>query len=118
LIILQKSTFVPEKYFKKLFGLTGAPVEDAVQSLDRLTQEEARMAAAELLKITRGIDIGVKGVQENLEGVDQKIQTVDLKVQDIDDKMQSVEDKLQGVGDKVSSVVEGGIYLLSWPIIS
>ena len=27
-------------------------VEDALQKLDRLTQEEARMAAAELLKIT------------------------------------------------------------------
>ncbi|KAI9455249.1 hypothetical protein BJY52DRAFT_1151868 [Lactarius psammicola] len=96
-----------KKYFKKLVGWTGASVEDAVQSLDRLTKEEASMAAAELLKITRGIDNRVEGVQENLEGVDQRIQIVDLKVQGIDGKMQGIEDKLQDVGDKVSSVLEG-----------
>jgi len=31
-------------------------IEDALQELDKLTQEEARMASAELLKITHGVD--------------------------------------------------------------
>lgn len=31
-------------------------IEDALQELDKLTQEEARMASAELLKVTRGVD--------------------------------------------------------------
>ena len=31
-------------------------IEDALQRLDKLTQEEARMAAAEALTISRGID--------------------------------------------------------------
>jgi hypothetical protein len=43
-----------EKYFKKLMGRTG--VEDALQRLDVLTQEEVRMAGAELLRITRSIE--------------------------------------------------------------
>ncbi|KAH9059032.1 hypothetical protein EDB87DRAFT_836515 [Lactarius vividus] len=43
-----------KKYIKRLLGLRGTPVEDALQNLDRLTQEEALMAAVETLKITRG----------------------------------------------------------------
>ncbi|KAI9435893.1 hypothetical protein BJY52DRAFT_1218030 [Lactarius psammicola] len=43
-----------KKYLKKLIGRKD--VEDALQRLDQLTQEEARMAAAEVLTITRGID--------------------------------------------------------------
>ncbi|KAF8268161.1 hypothetical protein EI94DRAFT_1208575 [Lactarius quietus] len=97
-----------KKYFKKLVGWAGAPVEDALQKLDRLTQDETRMAMAETLRITRETDDRVECVQENLKGVNQNIQTVDLNVQGIDDKMQSVKDELQGVGDKVDSVIEGG----------
>ncbi|KAF8256927.1 ankyrin repeat-containing domain protein [Lactarius quietus] len=39
---------------RKLAGLTD--LEDALKKLDRLTQEEARMALAEVLMITHGID--------------------------------------------------------------
>jgi hypothetical protein len=42
-----------ERYLKKFFGLKD--VEDALQRLDKLTQEEARMAAVEALRISRGI---------------------------------------------------------------
>ncbi|KAH9012828.1 hypothetical protein EDB83DRAFT_2189553, partial [Lactarius deliciosus] len=41
-------------YLKKLVGRKD--VEDALRRLDTLTQEEARMAAAEVLMISRGID--------------------------------------------------------------
>jgi hypothetical protein len=41
------------RFFKKLVGLKS--VEDALRRLDNLTQEEARMAAAEVLAITRSI---------------------------------------------------------------
>ena len=56
-----------EKYLKRLVGRKD--LEDALQRLDKLTQEEARMAAAELLKITRGID-------DKVEGVDHKVGSV------------------------------------------
>ena len=43
------------------------PVEDALKRLDLLTQEEAQMATAEVLKITNGIDgqakVLIDGVQ-------------------------------------------------------
>ena len=46
--------FSPEKYLKKLAGRTD--LEDALKRLDKLTQEEARMAAAQLLKIAHNIE--------------------------------------------------------------
>jgi hypothetical protein len=41
-------------------------VEEALQRLDQLTQEECRMAAAEVLVITRGIDDKVMAVDEKV----------------------------------------------------
>ena len=53
-----------EKFFKKLVGRKD--VEDALQRLDQLTQEEARMAAAEALTITSDIGDDVKGVDHKI----------------------------------------------------
>ncbi|KAH9026712.1 hypothetical protein EDB83DRAFT_2184135, partial [Lactarius deliciosus] len=83
------------------------PVEDALQRLDRLTQEEALMAAAENMKITRGIDNRVKAMQENWEGVSQGIQTIDLKLQGTNDKLQGFGDTLHDVDSDLSSIIEG-----------
>ena len=63
-----------EKYLKKLIGRMD--IEDALRRLDQLTQEEARMAATELLKITRGIDDKVEGVDERVKGVDSRVGSV------------------------------------------
>jgi len=54
-----------EKLLKKLLGRND--VEDALKRLDKLTQEEAKMATAEVLKITRGIDSSVKVMDTNLK---------------------------------------------------
>ena len=91
-----------ENYLKKFFGIK--EVEDALQRLDKLTQEEVRMAAVEALTITRGIDDKVNDVGERLEGVDERVQSVDVKVEGIDDKVLIVDSKVQGVDDRVQSV--------------
>ena len=51
---------ISEKYVKKLIGKK--EMEDALNRLDKLTQEEARMAAAEVLRLTRIIDNKVTAV--------------------------------------------------------
>ena len=56
-----------EKYLKKLMGNT--EIEDMLQELDKLTQEEARMASAELLKITHSVDGKVQGIDNKLDQV-------------------------------------------------
>jgi hypothetical protein len=51
-----------ERFFKKLAGMKD--VEDALQRLDKLTREEALMAAVEGLTMTRDIGDKVEGVYE------------------------------------------------------
>ena len=68
-------------------------MEDALQRLDKLTQEEARMATAEILRLT--------------QIVDNKVTTVDNKVTTVDDKVTTVDDKVTSVDDKVTTVVNG-----------
>ena len=56
-----------EKFLRKLAGM--ADLEDALKKLDRLTQEEARMANAEVLRITNSIRDGVKIVDDKVQVV-------------------------------------------------
>jgi hypothetical protein len=56
-----------EKFLKKLAGKTD--LEDAVKRLDRLTQEEARMVLAEVLRITHS-------VRDKVQCVDERVQVV------------------------------------------
>jgi hypothetical protein len=65
---------VVEKFLKKLVGRKD--IEDALRRLDRLTQEEALMAAAQILSLTHTIDNKVTGVGNKLRDVDDKIDVV------------------------------------------
>ncbi|KAH9055813.1 hypothetical protein EDB83DRAFT_1088809 [Lactarius deliciosus] len=102
-----------KKFVKKLVGRRD--IEDALQKLDRLTQEEARMATAEVLRLTHSVDDKVKGVGFQVEGVNkvvhgvgEGVQRVDHKVQAIDDRVKQVNDRVGIVNDDVKLIVEGG----------
>ena len=91
-----------------------ADLEDALKRLDRLTQEEARMANAEVLKIAHSIRDGVKVVDgkveevgDKVEGVGDKVEEVGDKVEDVGDKVEDVGDKVQCVDDKVQVIIDG-----------
>ena len=92
----------PEKFFRKLAGM--ADLEDALKRLDRLTQEEARMANAEVLRIAQSIGDGVKVVDGKVEDVGDKVEGVGDKVEEVCDKVEDVGDKVEDVGDKVEDV--------------
>ncbi|KAH9073526.1 hypothetical protein EDB83DRAFT_2549922 [Lactarius deliciosus] len=68
-------------FFKKLVGRKD--IEDALARLDRLTQEEARMAAAQILRLTHSVDDKVKVV-------DDKVTVVGNQMKDVGDKMEIV----------------------------
>ena len=68
-----------EKFLRKLAGI--ADLEDALKKLDRLTQEEARMAHVEVLRITHSISDGVNIVDGKVEQVGNRVQCVDDRVQ-------------------------------------
>ena len=63
-----------EKFLRKFAGMTD--LEDALKKLDRLTQEEARMANAEVLRLAHSIRDGVEIVDGKVEEVGEKVQVV------------------------------------------
>ena len=52
---------------KKLLGRN--EIEDSLKRLDTLTQEEARMAIAEILRVTHSVDDNVRVVLDGTQGV-------------------------------------------------
>lgn len=87
---------------KRLTGRTD--LEDALKRLDALTNEEARMAIAEVLKSTHAINDRVGVVDGRVAGVDEKIVGVDHRVASMDDKLADVDDKVAGMDDRVASM--------------
>ena len=62
------------KFMKRIVGRTD--IEDALGRLDRLTQDEVRMAAAQGLKATHKVDDKVQGVEDRVRDMDDKIDLV------------------------------------------
>jgi len=62
-------------------------LEDALRRLDKLTQEEARMATAEALRATHTVDERVRGVADQVVGVDDRAAGVDNRLRAVDDKV-------------------------------
>ena len=87
-----------EKYLKKLIGRT--EIEDALKRLGKLTQEEARMAAAEILKVTHTVD-------KRVEGVADTVAAIDNRVAGVDDRVVSVDERVKVVNNKVMEVIAG-----------
>ena len=89
-------------------------MEDVLKRLDKLTQEEARMAIAQNLKATHTVDERVRGVAnsvvaigDRVAGVDYRVAGVDDRVAHVDDKVAIVDDSVKVVDDKVAKVIQG-----------
>jgi len=93
-----------KKYLKKLVGNT--EIEGCLQKLDKLTQEEARTAAAEHMRITRSIKGKVMGVEDGVQGVKREVGDIGKRVQRVDDKVEDVGKLVQDVAGRVESVGE------------
>jgi hypothetical protein len=77
---------------KKLAGRTD--IEDALQRLETVTAEEARMAGAEALRAIHGVGDGVQGIHDAVKAVENRMRGVEEKIQGVDDKV-------KGIGDMV-----------------
>ena len=86
-----------------------ADLEDALKKLDRLTQEEARMALAEVLRITHS-------VRDEVTVVDSKVEKVEDKVEVMDGKVEVMGNKLRCVDEKVQVVIDGARGVSSQPL--
>jgi hypothetical protein len=72
-------------------------IEDSLEKLDKLTQEEARMASAEQLKMTRSVDQKVTGVDDRVKGVEGQVEGVRGDVQDVRGDLRDVGNIVQDV---------------------
>ncbi|KAN0136189.1 hypothetical protein V8E53_006049 [Lactarius tabidus] len=79
-----------KKFLKKIAGIT--KLEDGLNKLDRMTNEEARMASAEVLRLARGIDT--------------KVDVVEGKVQTIIDDGKQVAIEAQGIMQQTAHNVD------------
>jgi methyl-accepting chemotaxis protein len=88
-------------------------IADALKRLDTLTQEEARMAIAEILNVTHRVDDNVNRVDDNVNRVDDNVNRVGDNVNRVGDNVNSVDDKVNKVDEKVSALIDGGKRRLS-----
>jgi archaellum component FlaC len=130
-----------EKYVKKLMKklIGNNDIEDALKRLDRLTQEEALMASAQLMETAdkiavnvldvdhrvagvddrvagvgdqvAGVDGRVAGVDERVTSVDERVAGVDEHVAGVDDRVAGVDDRVKDVDDKLVAVIDGAQYI-------
>jgi hypothetical protein len=81
-------------------------IEDSLVRLDKLTQEEARMASAELLKMTSSIDDKVKGVDGKVQDVCNNVHDVRSDVRDVRSDVHDVDYRMQSIGGNISNRVQ------------
>jgi hypothetical protein len=81
-------------------------IEDSLERLDKLTQEEVRMASAEMLKMTHSVDDKVIGVDDRVKDVEGKVQDVRCDVQDVGNKVLGVDDRVQAIGSGVNDKLD------------
>jgi hypothetical protein len=84
----------PENFLKKLFGKKD--IEDALQRLEKVTVEEARMAAAEALKAIHGVG---NQVSDKVDGVQDTLKVVEDKMRIVEGML--LDDKVKEIGNKV-----------------
>ena len=77
-----------------------ADLERSLKKLDLLTQEEARMALAEVMRITHD-------VRDEVKVVDGKVESVEDKVDDMADNVENIDNKIQRVDEKVQVIIDG-----------
>jgi prophage DNA circulation protein len=107
-----------EKFLKKLMGKND--IEDALRRLDRLTQEEARMASAQLLKVTNAIDSEVREIAHSVVVIDDRVAGVDDRVADVSecvagvgDRVKDVDDRVKAVDDNLVAIIDGVQYIFN-----
>jgi archaellum component FlaC len=94
-----------EKFLKKLIGKTDT--EDALKRLDKLTNEEVRMATAQVLRAAHTIDDRLRVVDDRVLNVDDRVAGIDDRVTGVNNRVASVDDRVKAVDDKVAVVIDG-----------
>ena len=90
-------------FLTKVAGIT--KLDDGLKKLDRMTNEEARMANAELLRVAHNIDESVQGVGIQVKGVDDCVQGVSVQVRGVDENVNMLKKEVQMAIDGAETVL-------------
>lgn len=93
-----------EMFLKKVAGIT--KLDDGLKKLDRMTNEEARMANAELLRVAHNIDETVQGVGIQVKDVGDCVQGISVQVRGVDENVNVLKEKVQMVIGGAETVLE------------
>ena len=77
-------------------------IEDSLERLDKLTLEEARIATAELLKVSHSVEVTVQDVRGDVQDVRSDVQDARGDMQHVGNQVQGVDDKLDQVNRSLS----------------
>jgi hypothetical protein len=86
----------PETFVKKLVGRKD--IEEALQTLEKVTVEEARMAAAEALRAIHGVGDEVHGIHDAVKAVEDGVRDVKGMIRDVGDMLHGVDDRVKDIG--------------------
>ncbi|KAN0141591.1 hypothetical protein V8E53_000053 [Lactarius tabidus] len=93
-----------KNYLKKLLGKT--VIEDALKRLDKLTQEEVRMATVQLLTLTHGVDDKVTRIDDEVKSVNGKVTRIDDEVKGVGGKVNDIRDTVRVVHEETKAIVQ------------
>jgi len=95
---------VIEKFLKKVAGIT--KLDDGLKRLDKMANEESKMAIAEALRIAQNIETKVDGVDEKLGVVGEQVEVVGERVEVVGEQVEVVVERVEGIGKDVKVVEE------------
>ena len=84
---------------KKLVGRND--IEDALERFEKVTTEEAQMAAAEALRALHGVDDKVTGVGNEVHGVQSTLEVIGDILQGVGDGVKDIRDKVINGADVI-----------------
>ncbi|KAH9019496.1 hypothetical protein EDB84DRAFT_614294 [Lactarius hengduanensis] len=90
-------------YLNKLVGRTD--IEDALKRLDSLTQEEVRMAIAQILKAMAELKDGAKKAKEAAE-------QIAINVGELKDNLDETKDNLDGIKDDIDEIKDDVVEIM------
>ena len=85
-------------------------IEDALQRLEVVTLDEARMAAAESLKAIHGVGTNV---QDTLKAMEDRMRGLEGILQGVGDRLQGVEDRGKNIDEKAINSAQTVLFVIT-----
>lgn len=89
-------------------------IEDALQRLEVVTLEEARMAAAESLKAIHGVGTNV---QDTLKAMEDRMRGLEGMLQGVGNRLQGVDDRGKNIDEKAISSAQTVLFVMTILIV-